>query len=34
VREGKLHGWPDMSKDMELFGDWFDEHLRGVKPKP
>ena len=33
VREGKLHGWPEMSKDMELFGDWFDEHLRGVKPK-
>jgi acetyl esterase/lipase len=34
VREGKLHGWPDMAKDMELFADWFDEHLRGVKPKP
>ncbi len=34
VREGKLHGWPDMGKDMELFGAWFDEHLRGVKPQP
>jgi acetyl esterase/lipase len=27
VREGKQHGWPDMVKDMELFGDWFDQHL-------
>ncbi len=34
VREGKTHGWPDMGKDMELFADWFDEHLRGLKPKP
>jgi acetyl esterase/lipase len=34
VREGKLHGWPDMTKDLELFADWFDEHLRGLKPKP
>jgi acetyl esterase/lipase len=34
VREGKVHGWPDMGKDMELFADWFDEHLRGIKPKP
>ena len=34
VREGKLHGWPNMGPDMELFADWFDEHLRGLKPKP
>ena len=34
VREGKQHGWPDMGKDMELFADWFDEYLRGIKPKP
>ncbi len=33
VREGKLHGWPDMTQDVELFADWFDEHLRGLKPK-
>jgi acetyl esterase/lipase len=33
VREGKLHGWPDMGKDMERFADWFDEHLRGMKGK-
>jgi acetyl esterase/lipase len=32
VREGKLHGWPNMGKDMEIFADWFDEHLRAVKP--
>jgi acetyl esterase/lipase len=34
VREGKNHGWPDMGKDMELFADWFDQYLRGLKPKP
>jgi len=34
TREGKLHGWPDIVKDMEIFADWFDEHLRGIKPKP
>jgi len=33
VREGKNHGWPEMGKDMEIFADWFDEHLRGIKPK-
>lgn len=33
VREGKTHGWPELGKDMELFADWFDEHLRGLKPK-
>jgi acetyl esterase/lipase len=33
VREGGLHGWPEMGKDVELFADWFDEHLRGLKPK-
>lgn len=33
VREGKQHGWADMGKDMELFADWFDEYLRGIKPK-
>ncbi len=34
VREGKDHGWPEMVKDEELFADWFDEHLRSLKPKP
>jgi len=31
VREGKNHGWQGMEKDIELFADWFDEHLRGPK---
>jgi len=34
VREGKGHGWPDMAKDLEVCADWFDAHLRGIKPKP
>jgi acetyl esterase/lipase len=33
VREGKTHGWPDMVKDEEILADWFDEYLRGIKPK-
>ncbi len=32
VRAGKVHGWPEMIKDEEIFADWFDEHLRGLKP--
>jgi acetyl esterase/lipase len=32
-REGKAHGWPDMGKDLSICADWFDEHLRGIKPK-
>lgn len=31
VREGKLHGWANMDKDMEIFADWFDKHLGGAK---
>ena len=33
VREGKDHGWKEMAEDMTIFADWFDEHLRGLKPK-
>jgi acetyl esterase/lipase len=33
VREGKGHGWPDFSKDIELCADWFDQYLRGLTPK-
>ncbi len=33
VREGQKHGWADMVKDEEIFADWFDQHLRGRKPK-
>jgi acetyl esterase/lipase len=31
VREGKNHGWPGIEKDIEVFADWFDEHLRNLK---
>ena len=33
VREGKNHGWPDLGKDLEIFADWFDDHLRPEKSK-
>lgn len=33
VREGKGHGWPDLGKDLEVCADWFDQYLRGLKPK-
>ena len=33
VKEGKDHGWAEIGKDLELFADWFDEHLRGLKPR-
>jgi acetyl esterase/lipase len=32
VKPGAQHGWPDMDKDLEKFADWFDEHLKPVKP--
>ncbi len=32
TREGKTHGWPEFGKDLEVFADWYDEHLRGLKP--
>lgn len=31
VREGQDHGWPGIEKDLELFADWFDAHLRGIR---
>ena len=31
-RPGKDHGWPGMEQDIKLFADWFDVHLRGLKP--
>ncbi len=34
VRPGKQHGWPDIGPDISLCADWFDEHLRGLKPAP
>lgn len=32
VKPGAAHGWKDMGKDLVPFADWFDEHLRGIKP--
>lgn len=32
VREGKQHGWAGIEKDLPVFADWFDQHLRAVKP--
>jgi acetyl esterase/lipase len=34
VKPGKVHGWPDMPKDVESFADWFDQYLRGTPAKP
>jgi acetyl esterase/lipase len=31
LRPGKDHGWTGMEKDIALFADWFDEHLRGIR---
>jgi acetyl esterase/lipase len=28
VREGADHGWPTIAKDLDLFADWFDKHLK------
>jgi acetyl esterase/lipase len=30
VRKGALHGWPDLPKDLNLFADWFDTHLKAA----
>lgn len=32
VREDKGHGWPGINQDLPILADWFDEHLRGIKP--
>ncbi len=31
VKPGADHGWARMDKDMEVFAQWFDEHLLGRK---
>ncbi|MBM3877519.1 MAG: alpha/beta hydrolase [Verrucomicrobia bacterium] len=33
TKPGKAHGWPDQINDITSLADWFDEHLRGIKPK-
>ncbi len=32
VKKGAGHGWPDWTADMDTCAQWFDEHLRGLKP--
>ena len=32
VKKGQAHGWKDWIADLTMFADWFDEHLRGIKP--
>jgi len=32
-KPGAAHGWPKIDQDVELFADWFDEHLLGKKKK-
>ncbi len=32
VKKGAGHGWPQLTDDLNLFADWFDEHLLGKKP--
>ncbi len=31
TKPGAVHGWANMSEDMVLIADWFDEHLSGKK---
>ena len=26
-QERRLHGWPDLLKDMTIIADWFDQHI-------
>ena len=33
IKPGADHGWPGMDADVRTFADWFDEHLRGLKPQ-
>jgi acetyl esterase/lipase len=34
TKPGAGHGWQEMGKDLTLFADWFDEHLRGKTAGP
>ena len=32
VKEGQGHGWTvDINSDFDMFADWFDLYLRGIK---
>ena len=33
IKPGADHGWKDMEKDIAVCADWFDQQLRGIKPK-
>ncbi len=33
VKPGASHGWAGIEKDMVIFADWFDEHLKGAAGK-
>jgi acetyl esterase/lipase len=33
VRKGGDHGWKEIHKDLALFADWFDQHLRKKEEK-
>lgn len=33
TKPGKGHGWKDPEPDVKAMAEWFDEHLRGKKPK-
>jgi acetyl esterase/lipase len=33
IKEGAGHGWFEMVKDMEILGDWFDQHLKKTGDK-
>jgi acetyl esterase/lipase len=33
VRKDAGHGWSNLTKDLALFGDWFDRHLRKMDKK-
>lgn len=32
TRPGAAHGWKDIYKDVELFANWFDKHLKPAEP--
>jgi dipeptidyl aminopeptidase/acylaminoacyl peptidase len=31
VKPGAAHGWTDLTPDMVVLTDWFDQYLRGIK---
>ncbi|MFO0889397.1 MAG: alpha/beta hydrolase [Isosphaeraceae bacterium] len=34
VKKGAAHGWPGLEKDLNLFADWFEQHLGKAGAKP